>query len=185
MSDRGISTDLNAALRSSTVRPFVLLKAEFDSGVVPLSTHPRSITFDGIEYVGAGPIMKLGLPPEVAEIRAPGASIQLNGLDSSIITIAENESFQGRPITAYLGAYDASGAVIADPDIIGGGFIDQIEEIEDGDRATVTVTIGSELDDLERPRERRYTPEDQALDFPDDGAMRFVAALQDKEIIWR
>lgn len=185
MSDRGITSDLNAALRSSLVRPFVLLKAEFDSGTVAINTHPRDIVYDGTTYVGAGPIMKVGVPLETAEVRAPTASIQLNGLDASILALSQNEPYQGRPVTAYLGVFDGTGAVIADPDVMGGGLIDVMEEEEGGDTASITMSIESELADLERARERRYTPEDQKRDYPADEGMKFMAALQDLELIWR
>ena len=37
---------------------------------------------------------------------------------------------------------------------------------------------------MEESRARRYTKEDQLIDFTSDNSLRFVAGLQDKEITW-
>ena len=37
---------------------------------------------------------------------------------------------------------------------------------------------------MEEARNRRYTDEDQKIDFSSDNSLRFVAGLQDKEITW-
>ena len=55
---------------------------------------------------------------------------------------------------------------------------------ESGEQATINITGESRLIDLEIARERRYTSEDQKIDFPDDKGLEFVADLQDKQIIW-
>jgi hypothetical protein len=46
------------------------------------------------------------------------------------------------------------------------------------------LTAESRLIDLERSRERRYTSEDQKIDYPNDKGLEFIADLQDKEIVW-
>ena len=57
--------------------------------------------------------------------------------------------------------------------------------IEDtGDTANISLTAESRLIDLERSRERRYTSEDQKIDYPNDKGLEFIADLQDKEIVW-
>jgi hypothetical protein len=57
--------------------------------------------------------------------------------------------------------------------------------IEDsGDTANIGLTAESRLIDLERSRERRYTSEDQKIDYPNDKGLEFIADLQDKEIVW-
>jgi hypothetical protein len=38
--------------------------------------------------------------------------------------------------------------------------------------------------DLLRPKTRRYTGEDQKIDFPSDLGFDFVPELQDQQIIW-
>jgi hypothetical protein len=73
---------------------------------------------------------------------------------------------------------------VADPVLQFEGRLD-VPAIEDGeDTATIAISYESELIDLERARERRYTPEDQAIDYPGDLGFAYVAALQDAQITW-
>ena len=55
---------------------------------------------------------------------------------------------------------------------------------DSGDTATVTVKCENELITLENPKIKRYTPQDQAISFPNDKGLEYVAALQDDEILW-
>jgi hypothetical protein len=57
--------------------------------------------------------------------------------------------------------------------------------IEDaGATANINVTAESRLIDLDRSRARRFTSEDQKIDYPDDKGLEMVASLQDTVIIW-
>ena len=51
---------------------------------------------------------------------------------------------------------------------------------ETGDSCTISLTAESRLIDLERPRVRRYTKEDQKLIDSDDTGLNKINALQDK-----
>ena len=54
-----------------------------------------------------------------------------------------------------------------------------------GETATIQVQAENRLVRLEESRSRRYTPEDQAIDFAGDLGLDFVVALNDgREIIW-
>ena len=55
---------------------------------------------------------------------------------------------------------------------------------ESGDTCVVSVTAENVLIKLERPIVRRFTNEDQKSRFPNDRGLEFVAALQDKDILW-
>tara|TARA_R110002020_G_scaffold437862_1_gene648191 strand:+ start:925 stop:1827 length:903 start_codon:yes stop_codon:yes gene_type:complete len=74
--------------------------------------------------------------------------------------------------------------IVSDPYTIFDGFIDVMKVEDGGETANVSVACESSLIALERPKVRRYTPEDQAIDYPNDKGFEYVAALQDDEIIW-
>jgi len=64
------------------------------------------------------------------------------------------------------------------------GRMDVMSITEDGDSCTITMTAESRLIDLERPRLRRWTSEDQkGLDATDKG-FEFVNSLQEASIKW-
>ena len=74
--------------------------------------------------------------------------------------------------------------VISDPYTIFDGFMDVMKVEDSGDTATVGVSSESQLISLERPLVKRYTPEDQAITYPNDKGLEYVAGIQDDEIIW-
>jgi hypothetical protein len=98
-----------------------------------------------------------------------------------MISTALSETRQGLPATIWLGTMDVSGTLIADPFILFSGLTD-VPIVEDGaETCTVSISVESRLIDLERSRVRRYTPEDQHIDYPGDKGFDFVASLQSKE----
>ena len=73
---------------------------------------------------------------------------------------------------------------MADPYAIFQGQMDLMTISDGGDTATIKLTAESRLIDLDRSRERRFTSEDQKIEFPDDKGLEYVDDLQDKEIVW-
>jgi hypothetical protein len=55
---------------------------------------------------------------------------------------------------------------------------------ETGETCSITLTAENRLIDLERPRVRRYTSEDQKSLHPNDKGFDFVNSLQEAEIKW-
>jgi len=64
------------------------------------------------------------------------------------------------------------------------GRMDTMSIKDSGDTANISLTAESRLIDLERSRERRYTSEDQKIDYPNDKGLEFIADLQNQEIVW-
>lgn len=179
-----ISAALAAAFGADPVPIFILAEFEFDSGVIRLSTTTTSVSWDGKTWQGVGGLLAFEFPEETGEVRATGGTIELNGLDPSIIAIADTENYQGRPCALYVGAFDADGVVVVDPDPAFRGTIDVMEPTDEGGTARIAVAIEGRAAALDRPNERRWTPEDQALRFAGDKGFDFVAGLQDQTIQW-
>ena len=83
----------------------------------------------------------------------------------------------------WCGALDANDNIIGDPFAQFKGILDVMTPGDDGLTATLSVTAINDLAKLERPRLRRYTDEDQELDYPNDRFFDHVAGLQQKEIV--
>lgn len=179
-----ISVALAAAFAADPVRMCALAKLEFDSGTVRLWTGVGDLTYAAELYIGAGGLLSIDLPSEAVEIRSTGGTLELAGLDPSILALADTENYQGRRATVLAGAFDSAGALIVDPDTAYRGTIDTMETTEDGETATIVVALESRVAAFERPIERRYTPEDQALTYTGDKGFDYVAALQNKDIVW-
>ena len=180
---RSLTTAVQNQLAASELEPFFAIKLAFDSGDVRIWTGYTDITVASETYIGGGQLLSISPIEETVEIAAKGVQFGLNGIDSSLVSVALTENYQGRSAKVYLGVL-SSGAVVSDPYLLFDGRMD-IMTIEDaGDTATITLSAESRLIDLERPRVRRYTNSDQQNQFPGDTSLRFVADLQDKEIAW-
>ena len=105
--------------------------------------------------------------------------MSLNGIDASLITYALTENYQTRSAKVYLGVL-SSGAVVADPYLVFDGRMDVMTIDDNGETANIAMTAESRLIDLERPKLRRYTSDDQKLNHPNDTGFDFVASLQEK-----
>jgi len=80
--------------------------------------------------------------------------------------------------------YDTSRNVIADVYTVFKGKMDVLNISEQGNTATITLNIESRLISFDLPINRKYTLEDQQVDFPNDVGFEFIPDLQDKEITW-
>ncbi len=185
MSSRTISASLSTALLADRVYPLLLVEALFDSGALRLWNGDGALTALGETWTGTG--LMLGISPieETAEIRATGVNISLSGIPSAIISIALAEDYQGRVARVYVGAFDAStGAVITDPILAFQGNIDTMPIEEGGATATILVNVESRLIRLEKASLRRYTAQDQKVEFPLDTGLDHVAAIQEVKLVW-
>jgi hypothetical protein len=90
---------------------------------------------------------------------------------------------QGRDGKIYLG-FLSNGAVVIDPVLVFQGRLDVPIIEENGETATISIAYESRLIDLQKPRESRYTDQDQQRAYPGDLGMAFVPSLQEKTLNW-
>tara|TARA_B100001939_G_C16694260_1_gene510032 strand:- start:71 stop:628 length:558 start_codon:yes stop_codon:yes gene_type:complete len=181
---RSVTSSVNTIFESDSVKPFFAIDLDFDGGNFTAWTGYGNLEFGGTTYVGAGDFLSVSPIKENAEVQANGIDIALSGVPSDLISSALNETYQGRSCKLYLGVLDSSNAVVADPYILFSGRMDLMGIEDSGETANINITAESRLIDLDRSRERRYTSEDQKIDFPNDKGLEFIADLQDKEITW-
>lgn len=203
---RPVAAPLLAALQAPVVRPAFFVEALFASGTVRLWSGYGPITVDGKTWEGAGALLALSAVVETQEVRAEGVTISLSGIPSALLSLALSEQYHGRIARVYLGAFavsddtdlslladavvddyrlrDPSALLIADLHLLFSGRMDVMQIAEDGDSATISVTVENRLVDLERPRVVLFTDEEQRRRFPGDGGLRYVASIVDAEIVW-
>lgn len=181
---RVLSTEMQAVATAEVVRPIYLIDMEFTSGSIYFWSGVGNLTFNSNDYLGAGDLISIGSVTETSELQANGATVTLTGIKQSLVSIARDEPYQGRPLTIRLGALDDSGDLIASPVIIFSGFMDVMTIADEGDFSTISVSVENKLIAFERASVRRYTSEDQKIDYPSDKGFEFVTKIQEKEIIW-
>jgi len=181
---RSLTSAMQTAVTADLVRPIVLVQCAFDSGNLNLWNGIGNLTVDSVDYVGAGTLLQITQVAESAELSANGITVLLSGVTDPLISKARDEDYQGRELKVLLGAMDASNGVVSDPVIVFSGFMDTMVLNDGGDTATIAVTVENRLIEFERSRVRRYTAEDQKIDYPNDKGLEFVAEIAEKEIVW-
>jgi hypothetical protein len=181
---RTLSTEMQAVATAELVRPIYLVDMEFSSGSIYLWSGMGNLTYNSNTYLGAGDLLSIGAIQETAELTANGATVTLGGIKQSLLALARDEPYQGRPLIIRLGAFDENGDLIASPVILFSGFMDIMTISDSGDTSTITVTVENKLIAFQRTAVRRYTAEDQKIEHPTDKGFEFVAKIQEKEIVW-
>lgn len=182
---RNISTALGAAVSASEVSPILLVYLDFAAGPVRVWSGLGDLSWGGFTWQGVGSLGQIEPLSESQNFVANGATLKLSGIPSDLIALALGQHYQGRKAVIYFGALNAAGAVIVDPVAMFGGSMDTMEIDEGGETSTISVRVESEAVSLKIAREWRYTHEDQRIDYPADTFFRYVAGLQDKQIVWK
>lgn len=165
-----------------SLAPFVAIDLAFDSGAVRLWNGYTDLDIGGNTFIGAGSFLSVSSVEETAEIAARGITMSLSGIDASLISIALQENYQNRIAKVYLGAIQSNGTIQSYQ--LFSGRLDVMNIEESGETATISVSAENRLIDLERPRTRRFTSEDQKALFPGDLGLDYVNDLQDKTLDW-
>jgi hypothetical protein len=182
---RDVSVAFASASSAGTIRPAVLLEMEFYSGTLRLWDGLGDLEWNGVTFTGGGRMLSGSIAEETQELEAKNAVFELNGAPDSVVTLALTESpYSGRPARAWLALFDASGAMIEDPVRIFSGKMDTMPILDDPQKPVIQLNVENDLARLSRPKERRWTHEDQQMDYSGDLFFEFVTQMQDKEITW-
>lgn len=182
MATRDITTVLENALDDEVVKPFFAIEMFFDGDTVRAWTGVGDATIDGNTYSGTGRLLDISQIEETSELAARGATVQLTGVDSSLLSLAIQTPYQGRVCNIYFGI--ASGTTYSNLTQIFSGYMDEMNISEGPETATIELKVENRLIDLERQRIRRYSSEYQKSQYPGDKGFDFVEAIQGKPVLW-
>lgn len=180
---RNLPAVVEAAARASVVRVVWMVRLDYPGGVVAACSAPFPIVYGADTYHGVGNLGTIAPAEEGAELQAYSLTVTLSGVKPESIAAALGQAYQGRDARIYAAFLDAEHAIVEAPVLLFRGRMD-VQDIELGSEATISVTIVSRLVDWDRARIRRYTHEDQQSAFPGDKGFEFVPTMEDLTIIW-
>lgn len=192
MTARDVTPAVSTALGEPEGAPRWLIEIEFDSGTTRLWNGLGDLSALGQTWTGAGRLLGMDPIQETQQTVASGVRMELlivptpeiPDAPDAFLNIALSEEYQGRPVTIYQAQFDPDTlALIDDPFPRFSGRLDVMQDSEMPGAALLRVTAENRLVDLERPRRRTYTPEDQKAIYPADTFFDEVAAIQNREII--
>lgn len=203
---RQLDSEFRAAITASVVRPCFFCEFVFDGGTLRFWNGIGTISWNGAVWTGSGNLLRVDPAEETQDIEAQSASYELSGIPASLLAVALNHASEGRgrPCRIWFGAlslsdvagayssafstaftvYQPENSVIQDPVRVFSGKMDVMAIEKNPKRPVIRLTAENDLIILNRTRNRRYTHEDQQIDYPGDLGLEFVAGLQDKEVIW-
>jgi hypothetical protein len=168
---------------ASQLSPILLASLSFATPV-HIWTGYGTITVGSTAYLGIGTLGSISPVEETTDLAARGISMQLSGVPTAMLAVALTENYQGRECSVLFGALQASGALVSSPVTIFSGRMDVMSINDDGQDATIGMSAENKLVDFRRPREVRYTDQEQKNLFPSDKGLEFVTAIQEKQIYW-
>ena len=172
-----------AAITSPNIQPALFVVASFASGPVYMWSGIGTTVWGGNTWKGIGTLGSVATIEEGATIEAKGITLTLSAMDPTLLTGITDEFQVGLPVIVYLGVF-AAGALIDTPLIAWSGRMDQPTLDVDGSTASISIACENRLVEMNVAVDRRYTNEDQQLDYPGDTGLSFVNAIQDVTIFW-
>ena len=180
---RTVPAALLTALDGDEIEVFYAVDLAFDSGNIRLWTGYGDKTINSQTYTGSGSLLTIDGLEEVSDLSARGTTLTLSGLDTTIVTYALTEEYQGRLVTIYWGVGTNTVEVFS-------GYMDKMTIQDAGDSAAISLTVESRLIALERPNVRRYTRESHAAVRTAKGLtgsdtfFDWTTQLQERQIVW-
>lgn len=181
---RSLNASLVTEITAARLAPAQFVFLDFQTGPVRVWDGVGSIVWGGNTYVGLGYLGSITPIEETADVRANGVVFQVSGVPSSLIATVLGDAYSRRDAKIWVGALDATGALVADPDLMFSGKMNNVDFDKGEVEAIIRVYAESRLVDLRRSRERRYTHEDQQIDFPGDLGLQYMARAQSTPLNW-
>ena len=156
----GVTAAMVTALQSPSLKPALFVSIQFKTETVYLWTGSGSLTWNGQTWSGAGSLMNISSIETSDKVEAQGMSIELSGIDPTLLSEVLSDVQIGYPVSVYFTAYSGS-AFITPPITSWNGRVDRPTCKVGGDQATISLACETQLIDMNIPVDRRYTQEDQ------------------------
>jgi hypothetical protein len=181
---RTLTPALEAAIAAGKVNPFYMAAIQFLSGPMYVWTGIGTITWNGHDWLGVGTLGGVSSIAQSSDVTAENITLTLSGIPSDMVSAAIGECRQNFSVEVWVGMMDDAGAIVLDPVRAFAGRMDVPTINDAGDSASISITAENPLVDLQRASERRYTHDDQQIDFPGDKGFQYVPAIQEWNGVW-
>tara|TARA_B110000285_G_C14876783_1_gene491871 strand:+ start:215 stop:778 length:564 start_codon:yes stop_codon:yes gene_type:complete len=180
---RDISAGLLAALGTDHIQPFFAVELLFDTAPLRLWTGvgDKVINVQGADqtFTGTGSLLEIGGLDEVNDLSAKSVSLSLTGLNESVLSIALQEPYQRRKCRLYFGEQS-----VADVVEIFAGKMNTMSINDEAESSTIVLDVESNLIELERSSNWRYTDENHQSRYSGDTFFSYVQTIQDQQVAW-
>ena len=171
---RDTTTDFKNEIDNDVIRPRLLIKATFNSGTIYVWNGLGDLSWGGDTYSGLGELLSISDVVESTEIKVENLTITFSALSAAYKALALTEVDLKNSVTIYLALITSAGAVVADPETIFVGNMDEVRLKENGQTAVFDLVVNNRLIETQSSKERRYTNQDQQSIHPTDTGFRHM-----------
>ena len=181
---RTINSSTKTQVQSSQVNTFFMAKLELGSpNNIYVNSTSQKFVYDSQTYIGVGALGTISVLEEGVELADKPVTLELSGVDATMLSTALNVDYQNKAVTIYLAVVDDEDAFIGVPVVLFKGKIDTMS-VSLSEDAKISVRCSWDWADWERPSAGRYTNEDQQARFTGDKGLEFISQSVEKQIFW-
>jgi hypothetical protein len=184
---RNISSGMLTPLLSNDIVPCFMAAITFNSMTVYAWTGVGTLVYAGNSYTGIGSMGRISAVTEGTDVQAYGMTVELSGIDPTILGETMSDVQQGAPATIYFALLNpVTGAIEGAPYPIFVGTVDKPTLSMGVPTISISLALESRLADLQRATLRRYTTADQqgVGGYPTDTSMNWIESLNDQATKW-
>ncbi len=180
---RDLPSSIVAEIAKKVVQLVLLAEFDFAAGPVRFWTGIGNLTWVGNVFTGCASLGTVTPVDETTDNSAAGLTFTLSGIPSDLVALALGDAYRGRRCKLWLAIINSTPAIV-DAYQIFGGRMDVMKISDSGATCAIALQAENALVDLQRPRNLRYTDQEQQQLFPGDRGLEFVASLANKQIYW-
>lgn len=182
---RGATSAALAELARERNTPAHLVTLFIDSGAWRRTTAHRDIVWSANTWIAAGDLISVGDIEETADLQVPQVALVAGGVTADQVSLVLSEHLVERRVEIHMAFLSDADALVADPVLVFEGRIEshQLEDDPDSGTASVRIAVSSHWADFHRRAGRTTNPADQAIWFPGDLGLDYVAQA-DRQIPW-
>lgn len=181
---RALTAGMQAVLRDMVVKPVWLVKLEFVSTTIYLSSKRSDIVWNAVTWLGNGMLAGLEGMSDVKDHTSTELTVALNALDSGLMSLVLGSTAQSKVCEVYFGLLNTSDALIVDPYKIYTGKFDSAEIQESAGSAEITLRYENDLLKSNRNNILRFTDQSQKALFPTDRGFEYASQAADWKGFW-
>ena len=183
---RGLTSAVKTELATRNISPILLVEIEFSTPIYFTNASfniTSAVSGTSRTYTPSGHFSAITNVSETNQPTKNSLTIQLSGVEQSLISVALNENIINDNVYIYRGFLNSSNSLIADPFLLFFGTIDEFRISDTLDKANLILTITSHWGNFGKTSGRTTTDNSQQRFFSDDKGMEF-SALTVRDIRW-
>ena len=169
---RSLSNTLLTQLANPT-NTFCFLLEINTSTVFRLTDNQFDVTYDSNTYASSGEIISVNTTPETGELKVEETSIELSNINSTLISVFDDQNYIDNTVNIYLGFFDSNDSFI-DAFTYFSGNIKNVEVDESKTDSKITVTCSNHWSNWNLKQGRHFTDESQQLAFTSDKGLEYA-----------